>query len=127
MELVKRNPGFLIIQTSFPGSATRRLISLLPEMTFLHFGDSDPAGFDILRDLREKTGRPFQPILMRHRPSPAPIALSKQETETLHRLIASPTMQDVRKELETILSYNDKGLFEQEMIPVEEVLESLLS
>ena len=127
IELAKRNPGILLIQTSFPGSATRRLISLLPEMTFLHFGDSDPAGFDILRDLREKTGRHFQPILMRHRPSPVPIAFSKQETETLHRLIATPTMQDLRDELETILHSNDKGLFEQEMIPVEEVLKSLES
>lgn len=125
IELAKRNPGMLLIQTSFPGSATRRLISLLPEMTFLHFGDSDPAGFDILRDLREKTGRPFQPILMRHRPSPVPIAFSKLETETLRRLIATPSMQDLRDELETILHSNDKGLFEQEMIPVEKVLKSL--
>lgn len=128
IELAKRNsgsPGVLLVRTSFPGSAVRQLVSLLPEMTFLHFGDSDPAGFDILRDLREKTGRPFLPLLMRHRPSPQPVALSETETATLQRLIETPSMRDLRDELETILRTNDKGLFEQETIPVEEVLETL--
>jgi hypothetical protein len=121
MELAKRNPGALLIQTSFPGSAVRRLIARLPEMDFLHFGDSDPAGFDILRDLREKTGRNFRPILMEHRPAPQRIALSPAETETLARLIANPAMEDVREDLQNILHGGDKGMFEQETVPVERV------
>lgn len=122
MELAKRNPGVLLIQTSFPGSAVRRLISRLPELEFLHFGDSDPAGFDILRDLREKTGKIFRPVLMEHRPSPQPIPLSSQEAETMERLIANPLMGDLRGELRKIRDSNDKGLFEQEILPVEKVL-----
>jgi hypothetical protein len=121
MELAKRNPGVLLIQTSFPGSAVRRLIARLPEMDFQHFGDSDPAGFDILRDLREKTGRNFRPILMEHRPAQQRIALSPAETETLTRLIANPAMEDVSEELQNILRGGDKGIFEQETVPVERV------
>jgi hypothetical protein len=121
MELAKRNPGALLIQTSFPGSAVRRLIARLPEMDFHHFGDSDPAGFDILRDLREKTGRNFRPILMEHRPSPQPVPLSAMEQETLARLIAHPLMRDVHGELGKISASGDKGLFEQESLPVEQV------
>ena len=122
MELAKRNPGVLLIQTSFPGSAVRRLVSRLPEMDFLHFGDSDPAGFDILRDLREKTGKDFRPVLMEHRPSSQRIPLSWMETETLERLVANPLLDDIRGELRKILESNDKGLFEQETVPVEKVL-----
>ena len=125
MELTKSNSRVLLIQTSFPGSAVRRLIRALPEMTFLHFGDSDPSGFDILRDLREKTGRNFQPILMQHRPSKQPVPLSEQETETLRRLIANPLMKDLRKVLESILDSGDKGHFEQESIPIEETINFL--
>ena len=122
MELAKRNPGVLLIQTSFPGSAVRRLIARLPEMDFLHFGDSDPAGFDILRDLREKTGRNFSPILMKHRPSPQRIPLSKVESETLARLITTPLMEDVRGEMLKIFDSDDKGLFEQETVPLDQLL-----
>ena len=42
-----------------------KLLQRLPdEMEFWHFGDSDEAGFDILRVLREKSGRNFQPLHM---------------------------------------------------------------
>ncbi|MFT6240129.1 MAG: hypothetical protein ACJAQT_002216 [Akkermansiaceae bacterium] len=125
VELAKRNPGIFLIQTSFPGSAVRGLIGALPEMTFLHFGDSDPAGFDILRDLREKTGRDFLPLLMDHRPSPQPIPLSPKEKETLDRLSANPLLEDLHGELLKILESGDKGMFEQELVPVEQVLATL--
>lgn len=127
MELAKRNSGILLIQTSFPGSAVRRLIRALPEMRFQHFGDSDPAGFDILRDLREKTGRNFLPILMDHRPSKEVVPFSKQETETLRRLISNPLIEDLREILVSILESGDKGCFEQESIPVEKVLDACAS
>jgi hypothetical protein len=64
-ELAKLQSGELLLQTSFPGSATVALIRALPaNLEWWHFGDSDPAGFEILRVLREKTGRDFRPLHM---------------------------------------------------------------
>lgn len=64
-ELAKLQSGELLIQTSYPGSGTLKLQRRLPvEMDFWHFGDSDEAGFQILRVLREKSGRNFQPLHM---------------------------------------------------------------
>jgi DNA polymerase III delta prime subunit len=41
------------------------LLTRLPAgLEFWHFGDSDDAGFDILRVLQEKSGREFQPLHM---------------------------------------------------------------
>jgi hypothetical protein len=64
-ELAKSQSGELLIHTSYPGSGTLKLLQRLPaDMEFWHFGDSDEAGFDILRVLREKSGRNFQPLHM---------------------------------------------------------------
>lgn len=64
-ELAKLQSGTLLIQTSYPGSGTLKLLQRLPAgLEFWHFGDSDDAGFDILRVLREKSGRDFQPFQM---------------------------------------------------------------
>lgn len=64
-ELAKLRSGELLVQTSYPGSGTLALLRGLPaDMKFWHFGDSDDAGFDILRDLRAKSGRDFQPLHM---------------------------------------------------------------
>jgi Wadjet protein JetD, C-terminal len=65
-ELAKLQSGEALVQTSYPGSGTLALLKRLPaEMEFWHFGDSDEAGFDILRVLGEKSGRNFQPLHMR--------------------------------------------------------------
>lgn len=64
-ELAKLQSGELLIQTSFPGSGTLQLLKRLPvEMEYWHFGDSDDAGFEILRVLRDSSGRNFQPLHM---------------------------------------------------------------
>jgi Uncharacterized protein conserved in bacteria C-term(DUF2220) len=64
-ELAKLQSDELLIQTSYPGSGTLKLLQRMPaEMEFWHFGDSDEAGFDILRVLREKSGRDFQSLHM---------------------------------------------------------------
>lgn len=64
-ELAKLHSGELLVQTSFPGSGTLSLLSRLPDtMEFWHFGDSDEAGFEILRVLREKSGRDFRRLHM---------------------------------------------------------------
>jgi hypothetical protein len=64
-ELAKLRSGELLVQTSYPGSGTLALLRRLPAaLEFWHFGDSDDAGFDILRNLRAKSGRGFQPLHM---------------------------------------------------------------
>lgn len=64
-ELAKLHSGVLLICTSYPGRATLALLERLPqEMQFWHFGDSDEAGFDILRVLRERAKRDIQPLHM---------------------------------------------------------------
>ncbi|MBM3880834.1 MAG: hypothetical protein FJ387_14140 [Verrucomicrobia bacterium] len=64
-ELAKLRGGELLVQTSYPGSATLALIGRLPTtLEFWHFGDSDEAGFEILRVLREKSQRDIQPLHM---------------------------------------------------------------
>jgi hypothetical protein len=64
-EIAKLQSGELLVQTSYPGSGTLALIERLPStLEFWHFGDSDNAGFDILRVLRERSGRDFRPLFM---------------------------------------------------------------
>jgi hypothetical protein len=64
-ELAKLQSGELIVCTSFPGSGTLALLRRLPpKMDCWHFGDSDEAGFEILRVLCEKSGRNFRPLHM---------------------------------------------------------------
>ncbi|HTV42302.1 MAG TPA: Wadjet anti-phage system protein JetD domain-containing protein [Candidatus Sulfotelmatobacter sp.] len=64
-ELSKLQSGELLVCTSFPGSATVTLLRRLPpNIECWHFGDSDEAGFEILRVLAEKTGRNFRPLHM---------------------------------------------------------------
>ncbi len=64
-ELAKLRSSELLIQTSFPGAGTLALLKRLPgNLEFWHFGDTDDAGFEILRVLREQSGRDFQPLHM---------------------------------------------------------------
>jgi len=126
LELAKRNQGWLLVHTSFPGSAVRRLFGMLPEdLDCLHFGDSDPAGFDILRDLREKTGRPFRPVCMNFRTGPAAPPLTSEERKTIERLLATPLMEDVYAELRAMLNARSKGVFEQESLSIAEVVDCI--
>jgi len=70
-ELAKLQSGELFICTSYPGSATVALLQRLPQnLECWHFGDSDEPGFEILRVLREKTGRDFRPLHMQSRRIP---------------------------------------------------------
>ena len=64
-ELAKLQSGELLVHTSYPGAGTLTLLRRLPaEIECWHFGDSDEAGFEILRVLREQSGRDFQPFQM---------------------------------------------------------------
>ncbi len=125
-ELAKRNSGVLLVHTSFPGAATRHLLARLPEsMAFHHFGDSDPAGFDILRDLREKTGRRFRPLGMEFRPLAGAPPLTGAERKTIARLTAAVEMIDIKPALQAMLDHGTKGGFEQESLSPAAVRELL--
>lgn len=117
-EVAATNPDDLIVHTSYPSSSVVKLLRLLPENVELqHWGDTDPWGYDILRVLREKTGRKIQPWRMSYRPKKG-IPLSKRESAILSRLITEPLVADVRSELITMRTAKSKGEFEQESLPI---------
>ena len=123
LELAKRRTGVLLVQTSFPGAATRLLFERLPaDLECRHFGDSDPAGFDVLRDLREKTGRDFRPVMMHFRPMAGAPDLTVEELRVIGRLLGCDLMADVHGELRTMLEAGTKGDFEQESVGVDGAL-----
>ena len=116
-ELAKLNSGELLVCTSYPGSATLALLQKLPaKMEFWHFGDSDPEGFDILRDLRARSGRPFQSLFMRWRPSDSAPLLDAGSRRLIERLLESPIMKPEHEHLHRMLQAGNKGKFEQEYL-----------
>lgn len=103
----------------FANSAVVTFLLTLPANVELwHFGDSDPKGFDILRDLRERSGREIRSLHMRFRPSGKPRSpLDGEDLKTIHRLLASEFITaGERAELEKIREADDKGDFEQESL-----------
>lgn len=116
-ELAKLESGELLICTSYPGSATLALLEKLPStLEFWHFGDSDPEGFDILRDLRERSGRPFQALHMKWRPAASPEQLEQNERRLLQALLGCSSMQTELETLKRILHEGTNGSFEQESL-----------
>jgi len=116
-ELAKLRSGELLLCTSYPGSATLALINKLPNaLEFWHFGDSDPEGFDILRDLRERTRRPFRSLHMNWRPAADSPTLDAAEIRLVNKLLKSSAMQSEREVLKTMLNAGKKGSFEQESL-----------
>jgi hypothetical protein len=118
-ELAKLHSGEVLIRTSFPGSGTLALLQRLPDtVEFWHFGDTDPEGYEILRDLRERTGRAFRPLHMGYRPQPESPLLTSDDRRKAERLLNSPAMNDERSELEAMLSAGRIGRFEQERLGI---------
>ena len=108
----------LLVACSFPNRAVLRLISLLPTENFphFHFGDTDPAGYAILSDLREKTQRSIQPFLMHRRECPKSKPLSTYDRNLLPGLLAKPNLEDVRETIRQFETTGTKGDFEQETL-----------
>jgi len=116
-ELAKLESGELLVCTSYPGSATVAFLQKLPDtLEFWHFGDSDPEGFDILRDLRERSGRPFRALQMQWRSCAAGEALKPVERRLLRTLMDSASMQTERESLNPMFVAGNKGNFEQESL-----------
>lgn len=126
-ELAATNPGVLLILTSYAGSAVRRMIDLLPsELGFRHFGDGDPAGSDILRDLREKTERDIQPLLIPGQASLKRRPLAESEISMLKRLLDTDLPAPLLVHVETLLERGMPTDFEQEAIPIHKVWEVVM-
>lgn len=110
----------LIAGCAFPSKALIRLLELLPpHLPIHHFGDTDPAGFQILATLREKAPQPVLPFLMRHRPGKA--ELTEYDRGLLPGLLKNPRLADVHAELEAMRTSGLKGDFEQETLGLPEL------
>lgn len=118
LELSKRRSGDLIIWTSYPNDATLSLLRKLGKSArareFWHFGDTDPAGFDILHDLRMRSGLPFKSLHMQYRPRAGSRVIAPIERERLGNLLA--VMPEERRSLEMMLNAGTVGDFEQESL-----------
>jgi hypothetical protein len=107
----------LIVATSFPTQAVRLLLQKLPpDLPHHHFGDTDPAGWDILRKLREVSGRAVHPFLMHWRPQAKASLLTQRDKLILSRLLADPSMTDCHDRLDAMRKDGTKGDFEQESL-----------
>jgi hypothetical protein len=116
-ELAKLESGELLACTSYPGAATLAFLEKLPStLEFWHFGDSDPEGFDILRDLRERSSRPFRALHMKWRGAASSEPLHAEDKRLLQALIQSASMQTEHEILRRILKEGTTGSFEQESL-----------
>ncbi|MES2474870.1 MAG: Wadjet anti-phage system protein JetD domain-containing protein [Verrucomicrobiota bacterium] len=107
----------LITTTSFPTHAFRVLLEKLPaSLPHYHFGDTDPAGWQILLKLREATPRWVEPFRMKFRVHDGSCPLTPYDRQLLPKLLAAPLLDDVRAELESIMAHQDRGDFEQETL-----------
>ncbi len=107
----------LIVATSFPTQAVRRLLEKLPSgLPHFHFGDTDPAGFDILRRLRETSPRPVRLFHMDWRPRADAPPLTARERQILDRLLADELMNDARETLAAMRHSGLRGDYEQESL-----------
>lgn len=118
-ELARLASGELLIQTSYASSATLALLRRLPaECECTHFGDSDPAGFDILRDLRERSRRQFGSLQMGYRKGSSAPKLNHPDRRLIETLQKSSAITEAEHhELARMLTAGDKGRFEQESLP----------
>jgi hypothetical protein len=122
-ELAKlRSETVLVSSGSEGGFANSAVIAFLraipADVELWHFGDSDPKGFDILRDLRERSGRDIRSLHMAFRPAERSQShLEAEDLKTINRLVTSTFLTPSEKlELENMRSAGDKGRFEQESL-----------
>lgn len=116
--LVSLRSGELLLQTSYPNEATLGLLARLkigaPQLAYWHFGDTDPSGFHILADLRDRSGLPFQAFQMEFRSSENSPLLSVRERALIETLLTR--MPKERAALEAMLASGRRGDFEQESL-----------
>ncbi len=123
-------PDVLLLLSSYAGSAVRALLAALPQsLRILHFGDADPAGSDILRDLREKSGRDIRPLPVGYPCDASATAASRPltaaEKRMLRTLLACDLPDDTRSHLESLQASGRLRAHEQEHIPIPVVLAAI--
>jgi hypothetical protein len=105
----------LVMATSYPNAATKRLLEILPpELPHFHFGDTDVSGYAILRALREIGPRPVLPYLMAWQDQDNSPPLNEHDRRLLPALLTSPWMSDCSESLQAMARAGRKGRFEQE-------------
>ena len=119
-ELCKLRSGVVLASSGSEGgfahSAVIGFMRQIPsELECWHFGDSDPKGFEILADLRERSGRAIHSFHMSYRPDFASSPLTKDDLITIDRLLLSAFLTvDEKQQLETMRHAGRRGQFEQE-------------
>ena len=105
----------LLVATSYPNTATKRLLEILPPaLPHYHFGDTDASGYAILHFLREIGRRPVAKFLMDWKDKENSAPLSEHDRRLLPSLQKSPLMADCLPDLRAMESAGRKGCFEQE-------------
>lgn len=121
-ELAKTPENVLLVSSGSEGgyanSAVIEFMMMLPaDIELWHFGDSDPKGFDILRDMRQRSGRRIMSLHMAYRPGVQAPPLTMEDAKTLDRLITSEFLVESEKRaLATMREERTKGQFEQESL-----------
>ena len=121
-ELAKTHENVLLVSSGSEGgyanSAVIEFLKMLPaDIELWHFGDSDPKGFDILRDIREKTRREVRALHMHYRPAQEGIPFTAEDRRTIQRLLMSSFVTAEEKiDLTTMSTAQTKGRFEQESL-----------
>lgn len=121
-ELAKFQSGVILASSGSEGGFAHAAIidflrALPAGIALYHFGDSDPAGFDILRDLRERSGLTITSLHMQRRPVPVPVPLGDDDPKIIKRLLDSAYLTEAEKsEIRRIEDSGDKGAYEQESL-----------
>lgn len=129
-ELAKKRTGAILASSGSEGgfahSAIIDFLRALPgHITCWHAGDTDPKGFEILLNLRERTGRPIHSLGMTFDGSISGPPLDTAHRKTLLRLLASPLLTDLEKsQLITMQNAGHQGAFEQESRPLPDAANS---
>lgn len=119
-ELAKLGGDTLLACTDgYASSALLAFMAWLPNIPKYHFGDSDPAGFDILADLRARTGLEIESVHMAFRSGTKVEPLTPKDMTIATRVMNSRHITDYEKQqVRQMVNAEHKGLYEQEMLGV---------
>lgn len=114
--------SMLIYLGGYHNTVRRKLLqniyAKIPQAEYLHFGDIDVGGFEIYRDLCQKTKIPFLPYLMGIQQLQQYESCTRKLTENDRKRIGQMLEKEKREEIVQVLKYmEEKGVkLEQESI-----------